>query len=497
MMFPRSSGVILHISSLPGDYGIGSMGKEARHFVDFLQKAGQHYWQLLPLVPPGEGASPYMSPSSAAGNPLFIDLEELHVMGLLTWEDLQTSRYYNPDRIDYDWVTEHHYALLKKAYENASPELLNAAWDFARQQADWLPDYALFRAAHDYFGKRLVDWPDKALLHREPAAIEKYQKLLEKEIGSYIFNQYLFFQQWNRLKAYANERGVSVIGDIPFYVSPDSVDVWVHPELFRVDADRKADFVAGVPADVFSAVGQLWGNPLYNWPAHEADGYRWWCDRIKHTNAFYDVIRIDHFRGFHSYWEVPAGAENALGGRWMPGPGMKLLNAIQQNVPTASFIAEDLGDISEEAYFFIKDSGLPGMRVLSDAFKDLGGSSAFLPHHCIPDSVMYTGTHDTPTFLQWFFDQANDDQRSYAWRYLRLNERDGLNWGMLAGAWSSVCSLAMAPLQDVLGLGADARMNAPGTEGPHNWTWRVRMEALNDGVAGRLRELNWLYGRLR
>lgn len=496
-MFPRSSGILLHISSLPGEFGIGSMGKEARHFVDFLQKAGASYWQLLPLVQPGEGDSPYMSPSSAAGNALFIDLPALAEQGLLSWGELSGCRYYDPDRVDYDWVRTVHGKLLHRAYRNAAPELLARVRSYA-QGEKWLENYALFQACHDYFGCHLVDWPDQALLRREPEALERYRTLLKDEVGYYEFCQYLFFTQWHGLKRYANERGIQIIGDIPFYVSPDSVDVWVRPEMFRVDPETlRPSYVAGVPADLFSATGQLWGNPLYDWEAHEADGYSWWCERIRRTNSFYDVIRIDHFRGFHSYWEIPAGAESALVGRWQPGPGMKLLNAIQTNVPTASFIAEDLGDITEEVYRFIQGSGLPGLRVLTDAFNDLWGSSAFLPHHCIPDSVMYTGTHDTPTFLQWLFDQANEEQRSYAWRYLRLNEAEGLSWGVLAGAWGSVCNLAMAPLQDVLGLGADARMNAPGTEGPHNWSWRVRMEALNDGVAGRLRELNWLYGRLR
>lgn len=496
-MFPRSSGIILHLSSLPGAYGIGSMGKEARHFVDFLQKAGQHYWQLLPLVPPGEGASPYMSPSSAAGNPLFIDLEELVSLGLLQWSDLEHCHYHAPDRVDYGWVTKVHYGLLKKAYENASPELLEKAMQFAVEQKDWLPDYALFRAAHDYFDKPLVDWPDAALRHREPEALEKYRKMLQREIGGYIFNQYLFFRQWNSLKAYANARGVSIIGDIPFYVSPDSVDVWCHPELFRVDPDTcKADFVAGVPADMFSATGQFWGNPLYNWPVHEADGYQWWCDRIRHTNAFYDVIRIDHFRGFHTYWEIPATAKSALEGKWCPGPRMALLDAIHKSVPEAEFIAEDLGDIDEDTYHFIVSTGLPGMRVLCDAFNDAWGNSSFLPRNCVPGAVMYTSTHDTATFVQWYQDIANDEQRDFCNRYMRMKYGDSVNWTALAVAWGSVCNLAMAQFQDVLGLGADARMNAPGTMGSENWSWRVRMEALNDGVAYALRDITAVYGRL-
>lgn len=495
-MFPRSSGILLHLTSLPGDYGIGSMGKEARTFVDFLQKAGERYWQLLPLVPSGKGASPYMSPSSAAGNPLLIDLPTLAEQGLIDPDELKAYRYYDVDRVNYDWVTEVHGDFLHRAYLAATPELLAKVAAYAETEP-WLEDYALFQACHDYFDAELIDWPDTALLRREPEALERYRALLGDEIGYYRFIQYEFFTQWHALKRYANERGIQIIGDIPFYVSPDSVDVWVHPEMFRVNRETlRADAIAGVPADLFSATGQLWGNPLYDWDAQAKDGFRWWCERIRRTNAFYDVIRIDHFRGIHSYWEIPAGSEDALSGRWRKGPGQALLDAIQKNVPTADFIAEDLGDITEDVYKFIRNSGLPGLRVLTDAFNDLGGSSSFLPHHCIPGAVMYTGTHDTPTFCQWLFELATDDQRSYAWRYLRLNEQEGIGWGVIAGAWGSVCSLAMAPLQDVLGLGGDARMNAPGTEGPHNWSWRVRMEALNDGVAYRLRELNWLYGRL-
>ena len=497
-MFPRSSGILLHLSSLPGPYGIGGMSKEARKFVDFLHKAGEHYWQLLPLVPPGGGASPYMSPSSAAGNPLFIDLEELRDMGLLNDADLRTCLYTDERRVDYTWVTYHHYELLHRAHENASAELMAKVMEFAKGPAgDWLSDYALFMAAHDHFACALAEWPDEDLKQRKKAALEQYRTKLAKEIGFYLFTQYLFHHQWHALKKYANENYISIIGDIPFYVSPDSVDVWVHPELFRVDHKTlKAKFVAGVPADMFSETGQYWGNPLYNWPSHKKDGYKWWCNRMRHTNDFYDVIRIDHFRGFHSYWEIPADAESALEGKWQPGPEMDLLKAIETNVPEATFIAEDLGDIDHETWKFISGSGLPGMRVLCDAFNDAWGNSSFLPRNCIADSVMYTGTHDTPTFMQWYLDQATEEQRDFCNRYMRLHFGDSVHWTAIAVAFGSVCSLAMVPMQDVLGLGADCRMNTPGTMGPENWSWRVRRESITDEVAYKLRELNAIYGRL-
>lgn len=497
-MFPRSSGILLHLSSLPGPYGIGSMGAEARHFVDFLQRAGQSYWQLLPLVPAGGSDSPYMSPSSAAGNPMFIDLDELVAQGLLTEGDVATARYNgSPDRVNYAFLHETRTPLLRKAFQAAGEELLAEVDAFAKAHKDWLEDYALFMALHDYFGAPLQSWTDKKLIRRDEKAVAKYAQLLAEDVQFHKFLQYLFFQQWSALKSYANERGVSIIGDIPIYVSPDSADVWVHPELFRVSANRQPRFVAGVPADLFNDQGQLWGNPLYNWSYHEKTGYAWWCNRIRQSMVFYDVIRIDHFRAFYDYWEIPAASETALEGKWKKGPAMKILDAFRKNVPNAVFIAEDLGNLSAGAVKFIQNSGLPGMRILTDAFSDVTGSSNFLPHKAIPDSVMYTGTHDTPTFVQWYSDMATPEQRNYCTNYLHVHEDEGIGWCAIAGAWISASNLAMAPFQDVLGLGADGRMNFPGTVGTSNWSWRVRREALNDGVADRLHYVTGLYGRLR
>lgn len=495
-MFSRSSGILLHLSSLPGPYGIGTMGKYARSYVDFLADSGQKYWQLLPLVPTGEGNSPYMSPSSAAGNPWFIDPDELSAMGLLTPEDLAAACCGNSDRVDYSAISATRAPLLRAAFSRADAALRKKSSDFSRAHADWLPDYALFMACHDHFQCAFPNWPDKALIHRQPEALEHWRDVLSEDIAYHTFLQYLFFLQWSQLKEYANQRGIRIIGDIPFYVSGDSVDVWAHNALFQVDINGNANRMAGVPPDLFSDVGQFWGNPLYQWENHAADDYQWWCNRIRQSMAFYDVIRIDHFRGFDSYWEIPKSAKTAIEGCWRKGPGNDLLDAIHAAVPEVEFIAEDLGDLTESAYRFIQASGLPGLRVLTDAFNDLNGSSSFLPHHCIPDSVIYTGTHDTPTFVGWLFEQASEAQRQYAIQYLRLREDEGFGWGVIAGAWGSVCNLAMAPLQDVLGLGNDARMNLPGTSGDGNWSWRVRAEAFNPSVSQHLYFLTKLYGRL-
>ena len=495
-MKQRSSGILMHISSLPGPYGIGSMGKAAFHFIDFLRDAGQSYWQILPLVPIGLGNSPYMSPSVFAGNPLLIDLDRLVEQGLLTQEEVNTARVYNPDRVDYDHVTRTHPVLLELAFRRAPEEMKAEARRFAEEQSDWLPDYCLFTAAKEHFGNvDLAKWPDKELLHRTPAAIEKYTELLAERIHFHGFCQYLFFQQWNAVHAYARKNHIKIIGDLPIYVSGNSADVWAHPEYFLVDEDLNCTAVAGVPADAFSVNGQRWGNPLYNWANHEKDGFAWWCSRVKHNLDFYDVMRFDHFRGFDTYWAIDPDCDNALVGQWHKGPGMKLINTLQAKVPDADFIAEDLGVLSESAVQLVQDSGLPGMRVLVDAFAP-DASSLFLPHACPVNAVMYTSTHDTPTFVQWLTSSSSWDCREFACRYLRLRQEEGLGWGAICGAWGSPCILAMSSFQDVLGLGGDSRMNTPGTTGSHNWSWRVRWEAINGDVAYRLRVITQTYARL-
>lgn len=469
----RCAGVLLPVFSLPGPYGIGTMGKQAREFVDFLAEAGQSYWQILPLVPPGDGDSPYMSPSTFAGDPLLIDLDELAEQGLLTQEELESARYDDPDRVDYKFLHATRLELLKKAFERAPA---------AKSKWPWLKDHARFMALHDRYGTAWQQWPKK---RRAP----------DKEgVAFHTFLQVTFFRQWHALKKYANEKGIKLIGDLPIYVSPDSVETFCHPELFQLDENFALKAVAGVPPDAFSEVGQLWGNPLYDWEGHKEEVFQWWKSRMEWAATLYDVVRIDHFRGFHTYWSIPVGATDAREGHWVYGPGQELVDFLRKEIPGLDYIAEDLGDLNEEALEFIAGSGLPGMKIMVYAF-DPAAESAYLPHNGTPNSVIYTGTHDTPTFVQWLFDEANDAERQYAMDYLRLREDEGYGWGVIAGAWAAPCRLAIAPFQDVLGLGADARLNLPGTTGTHNWSWRVRKEAFNPYVSGKLRAITKIYRR--
>ena len=490
----RSSGILLPVSALPGAYGGGTMGKSARQFIDFLAQAGQRYWQILPLVPPGGGESPYMSPSSFAGNPLFLDPEQLAQDGLLTVEELEQARYPgSPDRVDYAWLHATRPALLRKAWERGKNTYSKELETFLEQERDWLPDFALFLALRAHFGgAELKDWPGP-VRKREPQALSQLREQLAEEVDYYVFLQFLFFRQWAALKAYANEKGISIIGDLPIYVSPDSAEVWADPHLFQLDRDLVPSAQAGVPPDAFSSTGQHWGNPLYDWRYHKKTGFAWWKRRCAHMARLYDTVRIDHFRAFHTYWSIPAGAQDAREGHWEKGPGMPLLKALQE-VEGLRLIAEDLGDLDDAARAFIAKSGLPGMKILVYAF-DPVGESAYLPHNCPVNAVAYTGTHDTPTFVQWLFEEASPEERQYAFDYLRLREDEGFGWGAVSGAWMSPCRLAVAPMQDLLGLGADARMNAPGTQGGQNWSWRVRQAALNPDVAGRLRHITRTYRR--
>lgn len=492
-MNSRASGVLLPVSALPGRYGVGTLGREARRFVDFLSAAGQRYWQILPLVPPGGGDSPYMAASSFAGNPFFLDLDTLAEEGLLTREELQQAVCQNPDRVDYPWLHKTRPPLLRAIWERGRSRYTKELEEFLTDEADWLPDYALFMALRAHFdGAELRNWPLE-IRQREPQALDPLRDSLKEEVEYHVFLQFLFYRQWTALKAYANQKGISIIGDLPIYVSPDSAEVWAHPDLFLLDEDCIPAGVAGVPPDAFTSEGQYWGNPLYDWSFHKKTGFAWWRMRGEHMARLYDVVRIDHFRAFHTYWVIPAGAKSAMEGHWEPGPGMELVNVLS-SIPGLSLIAEDLGDLDDNARAFIAASGLPGMKVLVYAF-DPVGESAYLPHNCPRNGIMYTGTHDTPTFVQWLFDLASPAEREYASDYLRLRADEGFGWGAVCGAWASPCILAIAPMQDLLGLGADARMNAPGTMGPQNWSWRVREAALNPDVSSRLRRITRTYRR--
>lgn len=492
-MQARASGILLPVFSLPGPYGIGTLGAPARRWIDFLSDSGQRFWQILPLVPPGGGDSPYMSASSFAGNPLFLDLDELAGEGLLTQEEVASARRADPDRVDYAWLHQTRLPLLRTAWERARASCTEELDAFVRNEADWLPDYALFLALRERFGgKELKDWPDEIRL-RQPQAMARCRAELKEECAFYAFLQMCFFHQWTAVKQYANSKGISIIGDLPIYVSPDSAEVWSSPQLFQLKEDMTPSGVAGVPSDAFSETGQHWGNPLYDWSYHKKTGFAWWKRRGAHMARLYDVVRIDHFRAFHTYWSIPNGAKDAREGHWEKGPGMELVEVLR-SVPGLALIAEDLGDLDQDVLHFIAGSGLPGMKVLVYAF-DPVGESAYLPHNCPRDAVMYTGTHDTPTFVQWLFSLASPAEREYALNYLRLREDEGFGWGAVCGAWMSPCRLAIAPMPDLLGLGADARINAPGTTGPQNWSWRVREAALNPSVSSRLRQITRTYRR--
>ncbi|MCC8122929.1 MAG: 4-alpha-glucanotransferase [Oscillospiraceae bacterium] len=491
----RASGVLLPVSALPGPYGIGTMGRAAYDFIDFLARAGQRYWQILPLCPLEAGNSPYMSSSSFAGNPLLLDPEALAEDGLLTKDDLESIPYGNPDHVNYNALRINRTAIYHHAWERGQKRAhyQEELFAFIEHERGWLYDYVLFMSIRGALKHALLpDWPED-IRRRTPEAVVAYSHSIVERAAYYAFMQMLFFQQWTKLRNYANQKGIAIIGDLPIYVSPYSADVWTSPELFLVDDTLRPIRAAGVPPDLFSESGQYWGNPIYNWPQHKASHYGWWRRRAMHMARLYDTVRIDHFRGLHSYWSIPQGAQTAAGGQWEKGPGMELVD-ILRNVPGLNLIAEDLGDLDQDARDFIEESELPGMRVLNYAFNGCS-DSPYLPHNCPPRSVMYTGTHDTATFMQWLTTMATKEEYKFACDYLSLREDEGYGWGAVRGAWSSPSHLAIAPMQDILGLGADARFNVPGTCGEHNWTWRVRGEALNESVSSHLLQLTRTYMR--
>lgn len=494
----RSSGIIMHISSLPNKYGIGTFGKEAYEFADFLDKAGQKYWQMLPLGPTSYGDSPYQSFSAFAGNPYFIDFDILNENGLLDKEDYENINFgSNPEDIDYGIIFDNKIPVLRKAYDNFKnrEELQESFCEFKKNEF-WLEDYAMYMAIKNSFQlKSWQKWDDDIRL-RDPKSLEKYKEDLKDDIEFWSFIQFEFYKQWTALKEYVNELGIEIIGDMPIYVAEDSADVWSNPDAFLLDKETLEPIkVAGCPPDIFSETGQLWGNPIYDWNWMDENGYQWWIERIKHSLKLYDWIRIDHFKGFESYYSIPYGEDTAINGEWVKGPGMKIFDAIRNELGDVNIIAEDLGTLTEETIKLRDDNNFPGMKILTFAF-DSDSENMFLPHNYNENFIAYTGTHDNDTVRGWIETTGTKEQVKNAIDYLNLTEEEGYNWGLIRGIWSSVANVSIAQMQDFLNLGNEARTNLPSTLG-QNWKWRVKKGACTDELAQKIYDITERYGRCK
>ncbi len=491
----RQCGVLLPVASLPSAYGIGCFSKEAYEFVDRLKEAGQSCWQILPLGPTSYGDSPYQSFSTFAGNPYFIDPEDLIERGFITRE--RCSSYFfgeDPQYVDYARIYKSRFLLLREAWKNSEIGKDADFRLFVKENESWLEDYALYMAVKVSFGNICwINW-DKDIRTRRPEALQAYRKKFAEEMEFYQFQQYIFRQQWEKLKSYANSQGVKIIGDIPFYVAFDSSDAWANPELFQFDEDCNPVASAGCPPDAFSATGQLWGNPLYDWEYHKKTGYAWWMKRLEACFKMYDVVRIDHFRAFDAYYSIPAGAKTAETGQWEPGPGYEFFEIMKRKLGRKQVIAEDLGFLTDSVRRLVKRTGYPGMKVLQFAF-DSREESDYLPHNYQKNSVVYTGTHDNDTTLGWY-ETMNRQDRKFCNAYLNLSGRrkESLQWAFIRAALSSVADLAIIPMQDYLGLGSEARINTPSTLG-NNWQWRMLPGAFTEELAEKMRYFAILYGR--
>lgn len=480
MLTDRSSGILLHPTSLPGAFGAGDFGSDAYKFVDWLVSAGQTCWQVLPLGEIGPGNSPYMSSSAFAGNMLLIDLAELSSHGWLIHDDLIPHPDFRPDRVDFALLHPFRMERLRRAarsFFSSSPDKMHRAYEgFCAAEGEWLDDYALFMTISSSESWREWNhWP-KELRHREPLALHRLQQACADEIGFWKFCQWCFARQWSKLKRYANERGIRIIGDVPIFVAWQSADVWSHQELFDLDASGRPSVVAGVPPDYFSETGQLWGNPLYRWDIHKETGYAWWIARLRHALRQTDLVRVDHFRGFVAYWEIPADAPTAIDGKWEAGPGESLFAAFEQAFPHLPIIAEDLGLITPDVLELRDQFNLPGMRVLQFAFGD-GEPNHFLPHHYVTNTVAYTGTHDNDTTVGWW-NTLSAHEKTFAQEYLGISENgDAINWTMMRALSRSVASTVIFPMQDVLGLSSEHRMNFPGHPSG-NWEWRFTWDMI-------------------
>lgn len=489
----RTSGILMHISSLPGETGIGTLGKEAYRFVDFLKKSGQTFWQVLPLCPTGYSDSPYQSFSTLAGNPYFIDFDVLYENRLLNKDDyIKIDWGNNPEKIDFNKLYENRTDVLRKAFNHFIPD--KKYEEFCQLNAFWLDDFALYMSLKDFFdGKPWNEWSIE-LKTRKKDAITKAKIQFESDIEFYKTIQYFFFEQWQNLKEYANENGVKIIGDIPIYVAGDSADVWSNPNQFLLDEDCNPIEVAGCPPDAFSEDGQLWGNPLYNWEYMKKDGYSWWKKRIEHLCKMCDVIRIDHFRGFESYYCIPADSTTAKIGEWRKGPGIDFFREIERDLGKKDIIAEDLGYLTPAVKKMLKQSKYPGMKVLQFAF-DTDEENDYLLHNFTKNSVAYTGTHDNDTVIGYMTKTASRKNRKRAREYLRLTRKEGYNWGFMKAVWSSNSDTAIVTMQDLLGLGNEARMNYPSTT-KGNWQWRAKEDYINDELAEKVKYYTSLYQRI-
>jgi 4-alpha-glucanotransferase len=494
-MNKRGSGILLPIASLPSKYGIGSFSKSAYQFVDFLERSGQKYWQILPIGPTSYGDSPYQSFSTFAGNPYFIDPDQLIEKGLLTAEECEEYDFGNDFRyVDYEKIYLSRFDMLRKAYERSSFLTEEAYLSFRKENISWLEDYALYMAIKDsYGGLSWANW-DEDIKLRKLQAMEACQKKLEKDILFYEFIQYQFHSQWEALKSYANSKGIRIIGDLPIYVAFDSADTWSRPELFQLDEKQNPIAVAGCPPDAFSLTGQLWGNPLYRWEAHTATGYSWWLERISYSLKLYDVVRIDHFKGFDEYYSIPYGDETAVNGHWEKGPGYHFFQTLKEQLGEADIIAEDLGYITQSLRDLLKKTGYPGMKVLQFAF-DSREESDYLPHNYDKNCIVYTGTHDNDTIVGWL-KSINQADYDLARRYLNRKGKDmeEIHWDFIRLAQQSVAKLCIIPIQDYLGLDSEARINIPSTVG-NNWKWRVSSDVLTNDLAEKIKEITLLYGR--
>lgn len=490
----RASGILMHISSLPNNYGIGKLGKEAYAFADFLKKSKQKYWQILPISPTSYGDSPYQSFSVYAGNPYFIDFESLEQEGYLKSSDYKNINWgADKTSVDYGLIYNEIFSVLRIAHNEFKKSPETEYYEFLKENAQWLEDYGLFMAlkfAHD--GAAWYEW-EIPLRMFEKSAIETARSEYSEEIEFWSFIQYKYFQQWHKLKSYVNSLDINFIGDIPIYVAYDSVEVWTCPDYFLLNKDKKPIDVAGCPPDVFSELGQLWGNPLYRWDVMEQDNYQWWINRIEAATKTYDVVRIDHFRGFESYYAIPYGSENAIIGEWRKGPDIKLFNEIKKQLGKLNIIAEDLGFLTPEVTKMLTSSGFPGMKILQFAFNP-DGKSSYLPHNYKnSNNICYTGTHDNETILGWI-KTASRNELKFCRDYLNVKRNKDIIWGMIRLAWSSISDTSIAQMQDFLELDSSARMNIPSTLGC-NWQWRAKEGVFTDRLSEKIAHITVLYGR--